>query len=108
VPLCSAVLVSSLVAVSLLACSCLDPHRLPLQSQVLLRHLSAHLHFRQFRMGSHLDLGRWVRCLDEVVAAAGDVDMGWLGKVGYSLGGRCCLSCESVLGRLARIRGLVR
>jgi len=108
VPLYSAVLVLSLVAASLLACSCLDPHRLPLQSQVLLRHLFAHLHFRQFRMGSRLDLGRWVRCLYEVVATAGDVGMGWLGKVGYPLGGRCCLSCESVLGRLVRIRGLVR
>lgn len=107
-PLYSVVLVSSLVAASLLFCSCLDPHRLPSQTQVLLRHPSAHLRCLRCHRDSHLDLDNWARHLGEPLAVAVDADMDWPGKREYSLDGHCCSSCEFVLGRLVQSRGLVR
>jgi len=108
VPLYFVGLFSSLVAVSLLACFYLDPRRLPSQSQVHLHHLSAHLRLLQSHMGSHSGLDSWARYSGEMLAVVVDVDMDWSGMGEDSLGGNCCPSFESALGRLAQIQGLVR
>jgi len=76
VPLCFVVLVLFLAIASLLFCSCLDPHRLPLQSQVHPRHLSARLRFLQSHTVTLLHLDNWTRYLNELVATVVDVGRG--------------------------------